>query len=367
MFDIYAYFSFNIELFLMMNRKKFLMIQTGFIGDTILSLSLPAVLKHFIPDSFVSVMVEATSQTLYDENPHVDEMIPFYKRKGKLREINNIFSIFKHIKQQNFDKVLIFNTLSYSTMLFAYLANIPIRIGYTHSVLSHLLTVPVPMDRNLHMIDRYLQLISAMGFDVNSLGKERYTINIKQSFDHFQSFSEKHHLKQYRHIIGISPGSRWATKRWNPKKFAELASQFIVQYSAKILFFGSKDDASIMKEILYYSKDKAEHIVDLCGKTTLHNLYYLIHRCTLLISNDSCAMHLGSVANIPMVSIWGATVPSLGFAPLSSHSSIIERELKCRPCGKHTHGGNQCPLGHFKCMNDISVYHVFKVCEKYLK
>ena len=348
-------------------NKNILIIHTGFIGDTVLSLSIPTIIKRWSTNSFVSVVAESTSAQLYDDNEHIKEVIPFNKKSGKVQKIKNFFSIQRYIKKQNFDTALIFSSLSYSTILWAYLGNIPTRIGYTHSVLSNLLTHKVVMDRSLHMIDRYLQLVGAMGYDLKTLGKEKYEIKIKQSFDHFQLFSDQHHLQKYRYIIGISPGSRWATKRWEQKKIAALASKLISKYSAKVLLFGNKDDTLIIKEILYLLKDQTEHVIDLCDKTTLHNLYYLIRRCSLLITNDSCSMHFGSVANTPMVSIWGSTVTSLGFAPFSQQSSIVEIDLPCRPCGKNTHGGNQCPLKHFKCMKDITVDHVLNACENYLK
>ena len=54
-----------------------------------------------------------------------------------------------------------------------------------------------------------------------------------------------------------------------------------------------------------------------------------------------------------MVVIYGSTAPSLGFAPWGPHSVVQAANLPCRPC--HVHGRRSCPLGHFKCMEDLTV------------
>ncbi|MFT6983336.1 MAG: heptosyltransferase-2, partial [Crocinitomicaceae bacterium] len=46
--------------------------------------------------------------------------------------------------------------------------------------------------------------------------------------------------------------------------------------------------------------------------------------------------------------------PDFGFGPLSDNSTIKQVEnLECRPCGLH--GYKECPKGHFKCGNEISI------------
>ncbi|MFN4957421.1 MAG: glycosyltransferase family 9 protein [Cyclobacteriaceae bacterium] len=71
--------------------------------------------------------------------------------------------------------------------------------------------------------------------------------------------------------------------------------------------------------------------------------------------NDSAPMHLASAVDAPVTAIYCSTLPSFGFGPLSSKSSVVEthEKLDCRPCGLH--GRRQCPKGHFKCSSGIQV------------
>ena len=63
-------------------------------------------------------------------------------------------------------------------------------------------------------------------------------------------------------------------------------------------------------------------------------------------------MHIASSFNIPVVSAWGNTVPSLGmfpYHPKDKNFSIHQvGGLSCRPCSKI--GYQECPKNHFNCM-----------------
>ena len=69
-------------------------------------------------------------------------------------------------------------------------------------------------------------------------------------------------------------------------------------------------------------------------------------------------MHLASLQHVPVVALFGPTVPEFGFAPFGPNVQVIERaNLACRPCSAH--GSERCPLGTHVCMTKISVDTVF--------
>jgi heptosyltransferase-2 len=52
--------------------------------------------------------------------------------------------------------------------------------------------------------------------------------------------------------------------------------------------------------------------------------------------------------------VFGPTVPEFGFGPRRTDDIVLGHdELPCRPCSKH--GPPTCPLGHHRCMRDLSV------------
>jgi len=85
----------------------------------------------------------------------------------------------------------------------------------------------------------------------------------------------------------------------------------------------------------------------------------LIKNADAVISNDTGLMHIAAAFRKKIISVWGNTVPGFGMYPYfgqktisDPNSFIFEIEgLSCRPCSKI--GYDNCPKGHFKCMNGI--------------
>ena len=71
-----------------------------------------------------------------------------------------------------------------------------------------------------------------------------------------------------------------------------------------------------------------------------------------MVSMDSANMHLASLVDIPVVSIWGATHPYCGFKGWRQNDeNIIQLPLTCRPCS--VFGDRPCHRGDYLCLNGI--------------
>jgi heptosyltransferase-2 len=81
-------------------------------------------------------------------------------------------------------------------------------------------------------------------------------------------------------------------------------------------------------------------------------------KAKVLVCNDSGAMHVASIVDIPIISIFGPTVTSQGYAPWSFKAQVAEISLPCRPCGAHGH--RECPIKTHDCMKKLDVDRVWK-------
>jgi heptosyltransferase-2 len=99
-------------------------------------------------------------------------------------------------------------------------------------------------------------------------------------------------------------------------------------------------------------------VKNLAGSLSLLQSAALMKGAVMNYVNDSAPMHLASATDAPVTVIYCSTIPAFGFGPLSPVSKIIEAEesLDCRPCGLH--GFKNCPKGHFRCAETISVKRV---------
>ena len=78
-----------------------------------------------------------------------------------------------------------------------------------------------------------------------------------------------------------------------------------------------------------------------------------------MVSMDSANMHLAALAGVPTVSIWGATHPNMGFAPLGENHRYVQvdvEELSCRPCS--VFGQTPCHRGDLACLGRIDAAQV---------
>jgi heptosyltransferase-2 len=165
------------------------------------------------------------------------------------------------------------------------------------------------------------------------------------------------------HLIAIAPGSVWGTKRWPADSYAALARALLEKTSSALVLLGGADEVEATGHIARALDFAADRVLDLGGKTSLAELRAIYPRLSLLVSNDSSAVHYATAFGVRTVAVFGATVPAMGFGPLAEGSLALGVEdLACRPCGAH--GPAVCPLGHFRCMRELSVERVLEGCLK---
>jgi heptosyltransferase-2 len=90
----------------------------------------------------------------------------------------------------------------------------------------------------------------------------------------------------------------------------------------------------------------------------------VIARAQALASGDTGAMHMGTALGTPVVALFGPTVRQFGFFPYEAPAVVLERSLPCRPCSKM--GGARCPLGHHRCLRDITPGEVRSALDQWL-
>lgn len=99
--------------------------------------------------------------------------------------------------------------------------------------------------------------------------------------------------------------------------------------------------------------EKFTNVISTAGKLTLNSELALMSHLDVMLSMDSANMHLASLVNIPVISIWGATHPYAGFMgwkQLSTHA--VQVDLPCRPCS--VFGNKPCLRKDYACLQGIT-------------
>jgi ADP-heptose:LPS heptosyltransferase len=129
--------------------------------------------------------------------------------------------------------------------------------------------------------------------------------------------------------------------------------KFCAEIHHPVIVLGGKEDLEVGDEL---AKLDSHKIYNACGKFSLNESADLVRRSKLIVTNDTGLMHIAAAFKKPVVSLWGNTVPEFGMYPYYGSASISNlklevKNLSCRPCSKI--GYDECPLGHFKCMEMI--------------
>jgi heptosyltransferase II len=316
-----------------------LVIQTSFLGDTVLTTPLLAQLANRGP---VDVVTTPASAALLANHPAVRAVIVYDKRGGD-RGIRGLLRLARRLRTSRYDVALLAQG-SWRSAVLALLAGIPSRIGFTSSTGRWLYTKRVPYRDDLHHAARLLMLARPNGRE--PLPEElRPTLapgDAERSA--VDALLAQHAVQPGQPLVALAPGSVWATKRW--PYYPELAK--LLASRARLVVIGSGADAPFAQAILAVDPSA----IDATGRLSLLASAELIGRCGVVVTNDSAPLHLASAMGTPTVAIFGPTVPGFGFGPLSPRASVVGRDtLPCRPCDRH--GPQRCPLGHHRCMRDI--------------
>ncbi len=322
-----------------------LVIQTSFLGDTVLTTPL---LGYLAARGAVDVLVTPASAALLANNPDVGETIVFDKRAAD-RGAAGFLRLAAQLRARDYDVAYLAQGSLRSGAL-ALASRIPRRVGFVTSSGRPFYTHRVPAPDNDHHAARLLRL--AMWERGAEPSEEMLQPRL------FPGEAERSAVDALflergwsgESFVTLAPGSVWATKRW--PFYAELAR--LLAAEAPLVVVGSSADTPLAQEIIAAAGDR---VLDATGRLTLLGSAELIGRATALVTNDSAPQHLASAMGTPTVAIFGPTVPEFGFGPLAPKAVVAgRRDLPCRPCDRH--GPKQCPLRHWRCMREITPEHV---------
>jgi lipopolysaccharide heptosyltransferase II len=321
-----------------------LVIQTAFLGDVVLTTALLSALAD--QHGPLDVVTTPIAAPLLETHPAVRQVIPYDKRRDQ-RGWAGLQAMVQRLKSERYERVYLPHRSLRSAAL-ALLSRIPARIGFT-GAWSFLYTESRPKPRTGHETDRLLALADEP--------PGAYPPHLRPTPEDEQAVAEL--LDEA--FVALAPGSIWGSKRW--PYFAELTARLAERIA--IVVVGGRDDVGVGEEIERAATggNGRRQVVNVCGKLTLRQSTALIGKAALLVTNDSAPLHLATAMGTPVVALFGPTVTEFGFGPLRAGDIALGVDgLLCRPCSSH--GPPQCPLGHHRCMRDLTVEAVLTAIEE---
>lgn len=322
--------------------KRFLVIQTAFLGDAVLATAVLEKLHTFYPDAAIDMVVRKGNEGLFTGHPFLGKLFVWDKQTNKT---TNLFRLISDLRKSRYDHVINCHRHS-SSGLMTVLARAKEKVGYDKNPLSFLFSrivvhvIPGGLEKRspdgLHEVDRLNALIEHLTDRSRPLPALYPTP---------KDIADRDALSDNRpsEYVCIAPASVWFTKQWPAAKWVELIKQ--LPADVRVLLIGAPGDTQLCQAIT----TNARRGEVLAGKLSLLGTAALMQGAHMNYVNDSAPLHIASAMNAPVTAIFCSTVPAFGFGPLRGNGRIAEtsEELDCRPCGLHGH--RACPRGHFRC------------------
>ena len=157
-------------------------------------------------------------------------------------------------------------------------------------------------------------------------------------------------------------------RRWPEESFAALASGLVDRRPDRwVVIVGGPSDRDAANRVLAQARDAAgddaARILP-CEGWTLPELRAAMDRAALFIGGDSGPLHVAATSDIPIVALYGPTLP-IRSHPWRSHSipseAVDAGDLPCRPCDQRV-----CAPGDFRCLTGIRPNDVVHAAERLL-
>ncbi len=311
----------------------------------VMAQSLFKILKTRSPDRAFDVLAPAWSLPIVARMPEIRAGIASETAHGE-RGLRKRWRIASTLRATGYQHAIVLPR-SFKSALIPWFARIPKRTGFRGESRFLLLNDMRSFDRDV--LDQTVKRFDALGLDAGEpLPSALPDPSLRVSEENQARVIEALGLADERPVVAMMPGAEYGpAKCWPHAYYAELATMLdAAGYAVWIL--GSAKDAAAGDTIA-----GASQATNLCGKTSLEDVIDLLAACEQAVSNDSGLMHIAAAVGIHVHGIYGSSSPKFT-PPLTKTRDIHQTGIDCSPCFRR-----ECPLGHLKCLVELSPERIF--------
>jgi heptosyltransferase-2 len=327
----------------------------NWLGDLVMATpALRAIRRHFArPARLVGILRPNLAELLagtdwLDEHWLFD---PRSNRRGR-RQV----ALIRRMRRERFDMAVLFPN-SLRTAMLAWLGGACQRIGHVWDGRGPLLTGKVYPKRHWGrlvpspLVNHYLALAEAVGCPPESPRLELACTQAERQVT--DAIWQKLGLRGDGRVIALnSSGAYGEAKLWPVEHFGGLARRIAQQTDHDVLVIcGPQEREAARRIVRLADHPRVFSLAD--ERLGLSTSKASIQRSRLMISTDSGPRHVAAAFGKPVVTLFGPTMPIWVENPTVC-SVHLQLDLDCIGCGKRG-----CPLGHHRCMRELSVEAVF--------
>ena len=340
--------------------RRILVIRLDRLGDVVLSLPVVQVLRKRYPEAFIAMMVRSAWRDIVEGHPSLNAAI-LYDKEGAHRTIRQTIRFAHQLRRFQLDTALILHP-TYRSHWIAWFAGIPVRIGYNRKG-GYLLTHRLPhrkQEGNQHEARFSLEMLQPLGIVERDIPLPQIPVHT-QAQHQIATLLADAGISPTDTLIAIHPSASCPSKRWNPERFAQVSDRLVAAHQVKVCLVAGATEAYAAALV---EKSMRSVVLNLAGRLSLSQLAALLHRCQLLLSNDSGPIHVAAALGVPVVDIFGRNQRGLSpkrWGPLGEGHTILHKDVGCVTCLAHN-----CDI-NFLCLSSLSVEEVYHAATSVLR
>ena len=334
-----------------MTATRILVVAPSWVGDAILSEPLIALVREPYEVPIVDVLAPPWCAPVYARMRGVREIIESPLAHGRL-DLGSRRALAARVAPLRHTRAIVLPN-SWKSALVPWLAGIVRRTGYVGEFRYGLLNDARRLDRKAmpRLVDRFAALAAAPGALVPMPPAPVLVPDLANRSAAIRALR----LRTDTQVAILCPGAEYGpAKRWPPTHFADLAARLLAQ-GFEVWLVGSPNDKLAASSVLQAAGEPGRQVRDLTGRTDLGTAIDLLSLASVVVSNDSGLMHAAAAVGVPVVALFGSSSP-VYTPPLSPLAKVAKIDIACSPCFKR-----ECPLGHFRCMRELSTDAVYNL------
>ncbi|HRI44469.1 MAG TPA: glycosyltransferase family 9 protein [Fimbriimonadaceae bacterium] len=173
---------------------------------------------------------------------------------------------------------------------------------------ARLFSRPVlPDPTSIHIVDQYVDVARALGATMHTA---RFGLKpLAEDLDDMRRLLAEQQIDATRvegRFVVLNAGAGWASKRWPPASFAEVALGLRERGLHAVFIGAGEADRAAFREV---AAAGALDAVSLLGKTTVRELVALLTLAHAHIGGDTGSSHLAAALGVPAIGLYSITRP----------------------------------------------------------
>ena len=327
----------------MSNPKHILVIRFSAMGDVAMSVPVLRALSEQYPDLKITVVTRAFFTPFFRGIKNVEVFAAHLK--GDHKGFFGLYKLSKTLKGLQFDAVAdLHNVLRSKILKFFFTGKRVVQIDKGRAEKKALVSGnKFEQLKTTHQ--RYADVFKFLGFPVD-LSQPKFPERIELK-DRLKAFITNTSLP----IIGIAPFAAFEGKMYPIEQMKAVIESLSKTHNI-ILFGGGKEEIKVLNDI----EKVFENTVSVAGKLSLDEELDLISNLDVMLSMDSGNAHIAAMLGIKVITLWGVTHPSAGFAPFNQPKDYAltadRNEFPLIPTSIY---GNKQPEGYENAASTISI------------